>query len=206
MTWFRVDDKVLQHPKFIGLSDAATALWFRSGVHCSQYLTDGFVAKKVLYTLSGAPIEAAKELVESGLWSHVPGGFQFHDWSEWNDTRARVEERRRSARERQRKLRNGGRKTSHVTPPKSHAEVTRNSRVTNGVTGTSSQVNGRAAVTRESHTPNHDSKESLTRARGAPDGPAAPAPGSPEAREAAERGLAQVREALTRRQKREPDE
>jgi hypothetical protein len=83
---FQVDPDFYDHPKAIGMSDAATALWVRAGSYSAAKTTDGFVAESVLALLSQTPAEAARELVRRGLWSRVKGGYRFHQWEARNLT------------------------------------------------------------------------------------------------------------------------
>lgn len=126
MTWFKVDDGFWSHPKTVGLSDSAVALWVRAGAYACQHLTDGVIAVPVLRMVGDK--DAAAELVTAGLWDETAGGYVFHDWAEYQETSETVKERRASARERQRKSRaareakkaareaNSGEPTEAVTP------------------------------------------------------------------------------------------
>ncbi|MBF6133491.1 hypothetical protein IU501_10820 [Nocardia otitidiscaviarum] len=126
MTWFKIDDGFWSHPKVTALSDSAVALWVRAGAYACQHLTDGFIARSALRML-GEP-SAVAELLDSGLWTEATGGFQFHDWAEYQETGEAVKRRREQARDRQRKAREareakrgrGGKTTPRVT-----ASVTR---------------------------------------------------------------------------------
>jgi hypothetical protein len=100
---FQVDGDFYDHPKTIGMSDGATALWVRAGSYSAAKLSDGFVAEAALSLLSRCPEEAASELVERGLWRRVKGGFRFHQWDRRNLLRARVEAEREADRLRKRK-------------------------------------------------------------------------------------------------------
>jgi hypothetical protein len=102
---FQVDPDFYDHPKTIGMSDSATALWVRAGSYSAAKLTDGFIAEHVVRLLSTVPEEAASELVGRGLWRRVKGGFQFHQWGVRNLTRARVESDREYEREKKRRQR-----------------------------------------------------------------------------------------------------
>lgn len=102
---FQVDPDFYDHPKTIGMSDGATALWVRAGSYSAAKLSDGFVADAALGLLSRCPAEAASELVERGLWTRVKGGFRFRQWEQRNLTRARVEKQRTDDRERKREER-----------------------------------------------------------------------------------------------------
>jgi hypothetical protein len=108
---FQVDSDFYDHPKAIGMTDAATALWVRAGSYSAAKLSDGFIAEHVLSLLSRCPEEAAGELVMRGLWRRVKGGYRFHQWSPRNLTRARVEADRQADRLRKQ----GGRKSAGQT-------------------------------------------------------------------------------------------
>jgi hypothetical protein len=113
---FQVDPDFYDHPKSIGMSDAAVALWTRAGSYSAAKLLDGFIAEHVLSTLSRTPEEASAELVARGLWRRVRGGFKFHQWDERNLTRARVESDRDNERLRKKRQRDEARKTARKAP------------------------------------------------------------------------------------------
>lgn len=122
---FQVDPDFYDHPKSIGLSDAATALWVRAGSYSTAKLLDGFVPEHVLVTLSRTAEAAAEELVARGLWRRRRGGFQFHQWEQRNLTRARVETDRahdRDKKKRQRATARGNPTTPADNGSKSGAE------------------------------------------------------------------------------------
>lgn len=120
---FQVDGDFYDHPKSIGLSDAAVALWTRAGSYSAAKLTDGFIAEHVLTLLSRTPMEAAEELVTRGLWKRTKGGYRFHQWEDrGNLTKERVEAERSSDRQRKRRTRQiEGQKTK----PQVVAEIVR---------------------------------------------------------------------------------
>lgn len=112
---FQVDGDFYDHPKAIGLSDAATALWVRAGSYSTAKLLDGFVPEDALVLCSRTPEDAAGELVKRGLWRRVKGGFSFHQWGERNLTRERVEDYKARDRERKQEDRRHRRVTHDVT-------------------------------------------------------------------------------------------
>jgi hypothetical protein len=71
MTWFRVDDGLHSHPKWLRVSNAARGLWATAGAWSSDQLTDGRVPVYVLAHIGGTP-ELAAELVAVGLWHALP--------------------------------------------------------------------------------------------------------------------------------------
>jgi len=103
--WFRVDDKLWGHPKWVATPPAARALWVTAGSWCSANLTDGHVPRAALPILGGKPKDAAA-LIAAGLWDAAPaGGWIYHDWDEFQLSREEQEERKVQARDRMRDLR-----------------------------------------------------------------------------------------------------
>lgn len=90
MTWFKVDDSFYDHPKVFDAPDCALALWLRAGAWSARSLTDGFVPAKLPARLCDDPDTAVKELVDRGLWLRAKGGYQFHDWDEYQPRREEV--------------------------------------------------------------------------------------------------------------------
>ncbi len=93
MAWFKVDDHLYSHPKWLSLPKPARALWVTAGSWSAGQLLNGFVPDKVLSTLGGTRREA-EALVDAGLWERVEGGYQFHDWGIYQPTREAVMEKR----------------------------------------------------------------------------------------------------------------
>lgn len=115
---FQVDPDFYDHPKAIGMSDAATALWVRAGSYSAAKTSDGFVKDDALALLSQTPMEAARELCRRGLWKRVKGGYRFHEWESRNLTRARVEADREADRKRKREGRkSAGQNGNHQVEP-----------------------------------------------------------------------------------------
>lgn len=105
MSWFKVDDKAHGHPKTMMAGNAAFGLWVRLGSYCSDHLTDGFVPRE-LADAYGTKAEIAT-LLRVGYIEQVEGGYQLHDFLDYNPSKAQVlEERARNA-ERQAKFRSG---------------------------------------------------------------------------------------------------
>jgi hypothetical protein len=103
--WFRVDDSFYDHPKVFDASDSAVALWTRAGSWSARNLTNGYVPAAMLARFCSDPETAAGELVRRRLWSRSRGGYQFHDWDHYQPMKEAVENERKAARERMRKLR-----------------------------------------------------------------------------------------------------
>jgi hypothetical protein len=106
VTWFKVDDGFVDHPKVLELSLAAVGLWTKCGSWSAKHLTDGRVPDALLRQWA-APPELVAELVGAGMWVATEGGYAFHDWAKHQPSRKQVEEKRAATRERQSRWRNG---------------------------------------------------------------------------------------------------
>jgi hypothetical protein len=130
---FLVDDNFNSHPKVMSIPRrdriAAGGLWLFAGVWCRRHLTDGFVPKYMLSEFGAKP-STASTLCEAKLWTVVADGYQFVDWSQWQDTKEDVQTKREQWRKRQVKHRTEKDVTrdKSVTPEPvtrdSHADVT----------------------------------------------------------------------------------
>ena len=96
MSWVRIDDQVGRHQKFLDAGPAASWLWVLGIAHCQSQLTDGFISDKVL-PLIGIPkgyTPLALRLVSVGLFDRVTGGYQVHDYLDFNPPRVQVLQKR----------------------------------------------------------------------------------------------------------------
>lgn len=121
MPWFKVDDQLYSHPKWLATSPAARALWVSAGSWCAAHLTDGQVPRHVLSILGGRPRDAA-DLVRAGLWVTADDGWAFHGWLEMQPSAEQVEGERAAARDRQRRARERARE-SRRDATGTHGEV-----------------------------------------------------------------------------------
>lgn len=87
MTWFKVDDTFHAHPKVLATDAAALGLWVVAGAWSSAHLTEGFVPDHALPRLIPGSDVLARKLVATGLWRRTRGGYQFHDWAEYQPTK-----------------------------------------------------------------------------------------------------------------------
>ena len=99
-----MDDGFWSHPKTLQLSPTAVALWVRAGSWSCQQLTDGVVPTYTL-PMFGADEDSAVELVGVGYWHEVDGGYEFHDWDDYQEASEQVKERRKKNAEKMRRWR-----------------------------------------------------------------------------------------------------
>lgn len=93
MAWFRVDDGFASSPKVLRIPRAqrlaAVGLWTIAGAWSSQHLTDGVVPNFMLEEW-GADVSHGTALVDAGLWVPTADGYRFHDWLDYQSSRADV--------------------------------------------------------------------------------------------------------------------
>lgn len=101
MTWVKVDDSFADHPKVMALGRdriIGVGLWASAACYCARHLTDGFVPSAAAAGF-GHP-KVWDRLVAVGLIDAVAGGYQLHDWLEYNPPRSKVLKERQAAKDR----------------------------------------------------------------------------------------------------------
>ena len=96
MTWFKVDDRLWGHPKWLATPIRARALWATAGSWSAGMGTDGRIPRHVI-AVFGHNTKDASALVESGLWREVKDGWRFHGWEEFQPDAASEKARRNAA-------------------------------------------------------------------------------------------------------------
>jgi len=93
MPWSKIDDQFYDHPKIVAAGPLGIALFVCGLSYCSRHLTDGFIATAQVRRLIDIdnPEDVAEKLIAVGLWERRDGGYQVHDYLEYNPSRARVE-------------------------------------------------------------------------------------------------------------------
>lgn len=101
MAWFRVDDTLPMNAKALSCSLEALGLWALCGAWSCQQLTNGAIPRNLIEAFASRLLEAnrdiasvASELVDAGMWTETPAGYQFHDWDSYQYTSNEVEELR----------------------------------------------------------------------------------------------------------------
>lgn len=121
MTWHRTDDGFPEHPKCDALAlhfgndwqhlNLAFALWHHLGCDCAARRTDGAFQAARAYRVMRAPRRAVDValagLVAVGLLEVTDSGFTFHDWAEYQPTRAQLDAERVQKTQRQARWRAG---------------------------------------------------------------------------------------------------
>jgi len=87
-TWLRLDAGFPDHPKVVGLTDAAFRLEVSAMCYTARNLTDGMVPAA---WVPGRLTRSAGALVTAGLWVPNDSGWELHDWHDWQRSRAQVE-------------------------------------------------------------------------------------------------------------------
>ena len=110
MTWVRLDDTFPEHPKMEAVGPLGIALHVAALCYCARHLTDGHLPATKVPRLLDLPTwrKVVTSLVEAGAWREVDGGYQLHDYLDFQPSRAEVEAERAKARDRMRRRRSGG--------------------------------------------------------------------------------------------------
>ena len=95
MAWARIDDNFFSHPKVRKAGKDAVILYMAALCHSNAYMTEGFIADDVLdligiQAFQNEPKSSANKLVECGLFIRVEGGYQIHDFLEYNYSRQQI--------------------------------------------------------------------------------------------------------------------
>jgi len=95
MTWARLDDGLLTHPKAMAAGIEGRALFVASILYSARELTDGQITGGAIAALAGlAGVRNAKKttelLVSLRLWDIRDGSYWVHDYLDYNPSRADV--------------------------------------------------------------------------------------------------------------------
>jgi hypothetical protein len=110
MGWIRISDDYYDHAKFAEVGPLGIAVWLAGLAYCNRNLTDGFIPRATanrlifidglgIYTSNFSGEDATvedgiKELVASGLWVEVPGGYQVHDYLDYQPSADEIKAKR----------------------------------------------------------------------------------------------------------------
>lgn len=110
MPWVKIDEQFPRHPKVAAAGPLGMALQVAALCYCNEYLTDGFIPESIAETLLnvkgicvrmwsngmfGGAEDATGELIvrdvlDAGLWVEVPGGYQIHNYFDYQPSKAEV--------------------------------------------------------------------------------------------------------------------
>lgn len=96
MVWVKVDDEFYVHPKVMRLetetSLACIGLHLFALCWSNQQLTDGFIPSGTVARLAvGDATMLVDDLLHVGLWEKTEGGYQIHDYLDFQPSRAQYE-------------------------------------------------------------------------------------------------------------------
>ena len=120
MPWSKLDDSFYDHEKVVAAGTLGAGLFALALSYTARKLTDGFVPRGMIPRLVADvddPIALADRLVEAGLFEKVEGGYQIHDYLDYNPSAAEIKQKREASRRRQRQCRG-----QPETPPEPEAE------------------------------------------------------------------------------------
>ena len=94
MSWIKLDDQWMDHPKIIKVGRDARDVWLASITWCAKHLTDGYFPVELLpslATMAGIDQANVKQIAEVlldvCLWEFVDGRYLIHDYLEYNPTK-----------------------------------------------------------------------------------------------------------------------
>lgn len=105
MPWFKVDDELHDHRKARIAGTHAMGLWVLAGSWCGANPNDGFIPETVVIRWEPRKYRTlAQSLVDAGLWhpDTLDGekGWRFHDWGDFQPTKAEIDAEKAAARAR----------------------------------------------------------------------------------------------------------
>lgn len=86
----KVDEAFYDHPKFDSLSLAEWGLWLSGLAYSNRNRLDGVVRRQFVERLRGR--KQAAGLVDAGLWSVHPEGFEIHDYLDYQRSAEQIDE------------------------------------------------------------------------------------------------------------------
>lgn len=106
MAWVRFDDGFFRHPKVVAAGRDARDMYTSSIFYANQNLTDGFVPEGALRIIAAdagvsSHNKAVKALLREGLWIEANGGYEIHDYLDYQVSAASVTEKQTANRRRQ---------------------------------------------------------------------------------------------------------
>jgi hypothetical protein len=101
MSWLRIDDNMISHPKIRALTDTQYRVWMRTLSHCSR-MDDPTVDEGVINELKGLNASTVKRFSDLGLLDETPHGHKVHGWEKYRRRDVTSQERTRRHRDKKR--------------------------------------------------------------------------------------------------------
>jgi len=111
MSWVKIDDALMSHPKMMPLTASERLLYVAALCHCAGGSTDGKVSKHAMPLLlvhACAKPAAQWRLAEVGLWRDMGDHFLIPDYLDYNPSKAQADASRAAAAARKAKERANG--------------------------------------------------------------------------------------------------
>ena len=92
--WIKLDDGFPTHPKILQAGPLGLAIQVRAICYASKNKTDGFLPDAAIgLFLLGLDLafDWPAHMLERKLWDQVPGGYQIHDYLDWNPSKYEYE-------------------------------------------------------------------------------------------------------------------
>jgi hypothetical protein len=106
MSWIKLDDNWMDHPKIILAGRDARDMWLASITWCAKHLTDGYFPKNLLPQLAVmAGIDVANcytfatRLLDVCLWDASGDNYMVHDYLDYNPTKEQAQATREARKE-----------------------------------------------------------------------------------------------------------
>lgn len=109
MPFGRLHEEAAGDGKLLRISDSAWRMWGMGLIYCQKNLTDGFIPADAIVSFGVKALKPAKVAEElcrpqlpgrAPLWMKVAGGYQIHDYLQWNDSRETILMKRQGAKSR----------------------------------------------------------------------------------------------------------
>jgi len=101
LKWVRLDTSFYTNQKILDLAHThhhrAIAVYMCALAYAGGQGTDGWIPAAALTLIHGRPTDA-NHLVEAGLWTPRPGGWDIHDWRDYQPSSEETEARTARAR------------------------------------------------------------------------------------------------------------
>lgn len=133
MTWIKLDDRAVDHPKVASLTDRAFRWWVRGLSYASTFLTDG-ILPPIFWKQT--PKQVRSELSNGRLWDWNDPNFHIHDYLAHQSSREAVDRKKAQTAERVKRYREkhsnavttqdgNGVTNAVVTPPEIRDQIQR---------------------------------------------------------------------------------